>query len=90
MLLHMNHFFSGTEPSETYRKSCGNHVDTAQVAKQAGVGAVILTHMTEQIDQPRVKERIIGEMSDIYDGDIIWGEDLLEIPIKTPSLLRID
>ena len=90
VLIHMNHFFSGTEPSEAYRRSCGNHVDTAQVAKEAGVGAVVLTHMTEQIDQPRVRERIIGEMSDIYDGDIIWGEDLLEIPIKAPSLLRID
>lgn len=90
VLIHMNHFFSGTEPGELYRRSCGNHIDTAQVAKQAGVGTVVLTHVTEQIDQVRVREQIIREMSGIYDGHIIWGEDLMEVPISPPAMLRID
>ncbi|MGI9423946.1 MAG: MBL fold metallo-hydrolase [Hyphomicrobiaceae bacterium] len=90
ILVHMNHFFSGTEPSEAYRRSCGNHIDTAQVAKEAGVGTVVLTHITEQIDQVRVRERIIREMAGIFSGHIIWGEDLMEIPIEPPPMLRID
>ncbi len=90
VLIHMNHFFSGTENSETYRRSCGNHIDTAQVAQAAGVGAVVLTHMTEQLDQVRVRERVIREMADIFTGDIIWGEDLMEIPIASSELTRID
>ena len=90
ILIHMNHFFSGTEPGETYRRSCGNHIDTAQVAQQAGVGTVVLTHMTDQIDQVRVREQIIREMSKIFDGHIIWGEDLMEIPLAPPPMLRID
>ncbi len=90
VLIHMNHFYSGTEPSEAYRRSCGNHVDTATVAKQAGVATVVLTHMTEQIDQAGVRERIIAEMAKIYDGTIIWGEDLMTIPLEPSPLLRID
>jgi hypothetical protein len=37
--------------------------------------------MLEQIDRPGIREQIIKEMMEIYDGIIIWGEDLLEIPL---------
>jgi hypothetical protein len=77
----MNHYFTGTEPSEIYRKVCGNHIDTAQVAKAAGVRTVVLTHMLEQIDQPGIRERMVREMAAIFGGDIVIGEDLLEIPV---------
>jgi len=90
VLVHMNHYFSGTEPNEAYRRFCGNHIDTANVARQAGVGTVVLTHMTEQIDHPGVREQIIGEMAAIFSGTIIWGEDLMEIPIRQHKLGRID
>ncbi|MCA9860947.1 MAG: MBL fold metallo-hydrolase [Thermomicrobiales bacterium] len=90
VLVHMNHYFSGTEPTEIYRKTCGNHIDTAKVARDAGVGTVVLTHMLEQIDQPGIRERIIREMAEIFDGDIIWGEDLMEIPMDRPSLFKMD
>lgn len=81
VLIHMNHFLSGNEPSPAFRKATGNHLDTAQVAKAAGVKTLVLTHIAEQIDQPGIRERMIHEMAAIYDGDIILGEDLLEIPI---------
>ncbi len=90
VLIHMNHYFSGTEPTEIYRKVCGNHVDTATVARDAGVKTVVLTHMLEQIDQPGIRERIIREMAAIFDGDIIWGEDLLQIPLEAPALYKMD
>ncbi len=90
VLIHMNHYFSGTEPTEIYRKVCGNHVDTATVARDAGVKTVVLTHMLEQIDQPGIRERIIREMAAIFDGDIIWGEDLLQIPLDAPALYKMD
>ena len=31
VLVHMNHYFSGTEPTGVYRAVCGNHEDVAQV-----------------------------------------------------------
>lgn len=90
VLIHMNHFYSGTEPTEAYRKSCGNHVDTALVAQQAGVSTLVLTHFTEQIDQPGVRERIVSEISKVFHGTIIWGEDLMTVPIEPARLSRID
>lgn len=90
VLVHMNHYFSGTEPTKIYRAVCGNHIDTAHVAKKAGVKTLVLTHMLEQIDQPGVREKIVNEISKIYDGNIIWGEDLMEIPIKGPKLFRME
>lgn len=90
VLVHMNHYFSGTEPNAAYRRACGNHIDTATVARDAGVGAVVLTHMLNQIDQPRIRERMVREMAAIFDGDIIIGEDLMDIPMTCPSLDKMD
>jgi ribonuclease BN (tRNA processing enzyme) len=90
VLIHMNHYFTGTEPSEIYRKVCGNHIDTAHVAQQSGVKTVVLTHMLEQIDQPGVRERIVREMAAIFDGDIVIGEDLMEIPIGAARLAKME
>jgi len=90
VLIHMNHYFSGTEPTEIYRLVCGNHRDTAEVARKAGVKTLVLTHMLEQIDQPGIREQIIKEVREIYDGNLIWGEDLMEIPIRGPRMFRME
>jgi ribonuclease Z len=89
-LIHMNHYFTGTEPTEIYRKVCGNHIDTAHVAQLSGIKTVVLTHMLEQIDQPGVRERIVREMAAIFDGDIVIGEDLMEIPIGGARLAKME
>ena len=81
LLIHMNHFLTGTEPSAAFREATGNHLDTAHLAKAAGAKTLVLTHMSEQIDQPGIHERMVHEMAAIFDGEILVGEDLLEIPI---------
>jgi ribonuclease Z len=86
VLIHMNHYMSGTEPTAAYRAACGNHLDTAEVARQAGVKTLVLTHMLEQIDQPGVRERILREMMAIYPGDILWGADLMEFTLAGPRV----
>src|SRR5688572_29886373 len=35
ILIHMNHYFSGTEPTPAYRAACGNHRDNAITAQKA-------------------------------------------------------
>jgi ribonuclease BN (tRNA processing enzyme) len=90
VLVHMNHYRSGTEPSDVYRAVCGNHIDTATVAKKAGVKTLVLTHFLEQIDQPGVREEILREMMQIFDGNIIWGEDLMEVQVKGPKMMEMD
>jgi ribonuclease BN (tRNA processing enzyme) len=86
ILIHMNHYFSGTEPSPAYRAACGNHRDNAIIARQAGVKTLVLTHLLAQIDQPSIRELIVHEIQKEFDGKVIWGEDLMRL---TPAGLRI-
>jgi len=91
VLIHMNHYFSGREPSPSFRAACGNHRDNAALARRAGVKTLVLTHLTSEIDRPDVREQILREIREDYDGQVIWGQDLMEIPIGsnlTASALR--
>jgi hypothetical protein len=36
------------------------------------------------MDVPGVRERLIREMAEIYDGNILFGEDLMTIPVGDP------
>ena len=36
VLIHMCHYFTGTEPTKVYRQVCGNHIDTAEVRAKPG------------------------------------------------------
>ena len=88
VLIHMMHFASGTEPSEHFRKSSGGHLDVAEVARRAQVGALVITHVTPHIDMPATRERLISEMSKIYGGPIIWGGP--DVPVGAARLLLRD
>jgi ribonuclease Z len=55
------------------------------------VGTLVLTHMLEQIDRPGIREAIVHETRKLYDGNVIWGEDLMEIPVGAqPTLARME
>jgi hypothetical protein len=41
------------------------------------------------MDVPGVRERLLKEMADIYSGNIIWGEDLMEIPLEGPKPAKL-
>ena len=90
VLIHMMHLASGTEPSAQFRKSSGAHTDVAEVARRAEVGALVLSHFTPHIDTPGTRERLIAEMSRIYAGPIIWGEDLMTLSVPHVSCCGID
>lgn len=90
VLIHMCHFLSGTEPSEAFRLSSGGHLDVAEVAKRANAKTLVLTHIVPMLDEPGVLERMVREMSGIYDGNIIIGRDLMEIPMHVGQPTRID
>jgi ribonuclease BN (tRNA processing enzyme) len=90
VLIHMNHYFSGTEPSPAYRAACGNHRDNAVAAKRAGVKTLVLTHFLAQIDRPGVREQIVHEIRQVFDGRVIWGEDLMQITLAGHRLSGIE
>ncbi|HSC29906.1 MAG TPA: hypothetical protein VLD67_21685, partial [Vicinamibacterales bacterium] len=81
VLIQMNHHFSGTEPTPDYRAACGNHLDNAELASRTGVKTLVLTHLLAQIDQPGVRERIVHEIRQRFDGRVIWGEDLMQLTL---------
>ena len=51
---------------------------------------LVVSHVTEQMDVPGVRERIIREMSERYAGHLFFGEDLMEIPIGSPTPSKLD
>ena len=86
----MNHYLSGTEPTASYRAACGNHRDNAVIARRAGVKTLVLTHVLAQIDQPGLREQIIHEIKQEFDGDVIWGEDLMRLTLKEHSFVKVE
>jgi ribonuclease BN (tRNA processing enzyme) len=63
ILIHMNHYFSGTEPTPAYRAACGNHRDNADHRQRAASRRSCSTHLLAQIDQPGIREQIVHEFS---------------------------
>jgi ribonuclease Z len=89
VLVHMCQYLSGTQLCEEFAESCMGHLELAQLAKKANVRTVVISHVTEQIDQPGIREKMIHEMAAIFSGNIIFGEDLLEIPINGPVAVKL-
>jgi ribonuclease BN (tRNA processing enzyme) len=90
ILIHMNHYFSGTEPSPAYRAACGNHRDNAVIAKRAGVKTLVLTHLLAQIDLPGIREQIVHEIQQVFEGKVVWGEDLMRLNIAGSKVENIE
>jgi ribonuclease BN (tRNA processing enzyme) len=90
ILIMMNHHLSGTEPTEAYRSACGNHVDNASLAQRAGVKTMVLTHILQQIDRPGLRERILHEIQQVFNGRVVWGEDLMSLELPEPTQSGIE
>lgn len=90
VLVHMCHFISGTALSSEMAKRNMGHLELAQLGKDASVHNLVISHVTEQMDVPGIRERIVREMSGIYSGNIFFGEDLMEIPVCEPVPAMLD
>ncbi|MGI9365758.1 MAG: MBL fold metallo-hydrolase [Rhizobiaceae bacterium] len=86
LLIHMCYFISGSFMKPDQQLTSSGHLEAANTAAKAGVKSLITTHFTPQMDALGVKEKCLAEMREIYDGRIIWGEDLLEIPLHAQEL----
>ena len=83
VLIHMCHYLAGTELNEAMARGCGTPRMIGVLARDAGVKAVVLTHITEQIDQPGVREQVISEVCETFQGTVIFGEDLTVISAES-------
>ena len=66
------------------------HLELARLGRDANVRNLVASHITEQMDIPGVKERLIGEMSAIYPGNLFFGEDLMQIPVAAPAPAKLN
>ena len=90
VLVHMCHFISGTALSPEMDKHNMGHLELARLGSAAGVRNLVVSHVTEQMDVPGVRERLIREMSALYAGNLFFGEDLMEIPVAAPAPARLE
>ena len=90
VMVHMCHFISGTALNSEFEKRNGGHLEIARLAQVAGVRNLVASHITEQMDVPGVRERLIREMSEIFKGNLFFGEDLMEIPVGAPGPRKLD
>jgi ribonuclease BN (tRNA processing enzyme) len=81
VLIHMNHYFSGREPSAAYRAACGSHKDNAVIAAGADVKTLVFTHIVPELDDPANREAALREAREHFAGEIIWGEDLMTFKV---------
>jgi ribonuclease BN (tRNA processing enzyme) len=90
VMVHMCHFISGTAFNAEFERRNGGHLEVARLAQAAGVRNLVASHITEQMDVPGVRERLIREMAEIFRGNLFFGEDLMEIPIDAPGPRKLD
>jgi len=90
VLVHMCHFISGTALSPEWNERNMGHLELARLGAAAKVRNLVVSHVTEQMDVPGVRERIIRDMSAIYGGNLFFGEDLMEIPVAGPAAAKLD
>ena len=57
------------------------HKLVARIAQEGAVKRMVVTHLNPAIDQDGVRERVTAEMGAIFHGVLVWGEDLMEIPV---------
>jgi len=93
VLVHMCHYVSGSLKPPIDRRSLRSttgHLELAEVARKANVKNLVISHVTESVDIPGVRERVVAEISNVYKGNIFFGEDLMEIPIDGPRRRKLD
>jgi ribonuclease BN (tRNA processing enzyme) len=49
----------------------------ATLARDAGVKTLVTTHHGPAIDRNGVRERVIGDIAEIFKGQLVWGQDLM-------------
>lgn len=85
VLLHMCHLDNNSVTDPRITECCSGHLDaarTARTARDAGVRTLVLVHITEQMEAVGVRERVLQEVGEIFTGNTIFGEDLLEVPLS--------
>ncbi|MBM3957378.1 MAG: hypothetical protein FJ313_04935, partial [Gemmatimonadetes bacterium] len=66
---------NGESPGQT------GTVKAAEMAREAGVGQLVLVHMGRHITTHGVLEKGIGDVQRIYGGRVIFAEELMTLEV---------
>jgi ribonuclease Z len=77
VLIHMCSYQSGSVDNQATRIGTSGHLEAARTAAAAGARRLVASHIYNQFDRPGVREKVIAEMTRVYDGVIVLGEDLM-------------
>lgn len=66
------------------------HFKLGKMAAAAGVRNLVISHVTEQFDGPGMREQVVRDIGSVYEGNIFFGEDLMEIPVDGPRATKLD
>ena len=86
VMVHMTHYLSGTEPTRAFAKGVAGHMEVAEAGQAAGVRNLVVSHVLKQMDKPGLREKVLRDMGEVYKGNLIFGEDLMEIPLDGPRV----
>lgn len=79
VLIHMCSYMSGSVDNKATQLGTSGHLEAARTAAAAGVRRLVASHIYNQFDRPGVREKVIADMTRVYDGIIVLGEDLMEL-----------
>lgn len=79
-------FISGSFLPATEELTASGHLEIAELAERQNVKTLVATHFTPQMEPPGIREACIAQMSKIYSGRVIWGEDLMELSLDAPKI----
>lgn len=90
VLIHMCAYMSGSVDNEATRIGTSGHLEAARTAAASGARRLVASHIYNQFDRPGVREKVIAEMARVYDGVIVFGEDLMELTAdpEKPGIFR--
>jgi ribonuclease Z len=66
------------------------HRELAELAQAARVRNLVLSHVTTHFDRSGMRERVLREVCEVFDGNVYFGEDLMKIPFTAPAASKLD
>jgi ribonuclease Z len=86
LLIHMCSYITGSVENRATQLGTSGHLQAARAAAAAGARRLVATHIYDQFDQPGIREKVIAEMSRVYDGVIVIGEDLMQLSLEPETV----
>ncbi|WP_425053880.1 MBL fold metallo-hydrolase [Psychromarinibacter sp. S121] len=82
VMITMCQYLHGTPLPDAARATAASHLEAARMAEEAGVGTLVLSHLSEQFDDPLLRARAQQEMLAVYGGRIVWAEDGMTLDLS--------